>query len=81
MYKAPSGSKLPTFLRNYRATPHSTTAKSPAELLHGRQLRIKLPGSTNTSSKKSENEKKEIKGGKRKSKKMQIGQIMQNQEK
>ncbi|KAK3108859.1 hypothetical protein FSP39_017415 [Pinctada imbricata] len=31
------------FLRNYRATPHSTTSISPAEALLGRQLQTKLP--------------------------------------
>jgi hypothetical protein len=31
------------FLRNYRATPHSTTGVSPAELLFGRKLGVKLP--------------------------------------
>ena len=31
------------FLRNYRATPHSTTAVSAAELLFGRKLVVKLP--------------------------------------
>ena len=31
------------FLRNYRATSHSTTGVSPAELLFGRKLVIKLP--------------------------------------
>lgn len=34
---------LYTFLRNYRATPHSTTQKTPAELLFGRKLRTTLP--------------------------------------
>ena len=27
----------------YRSTPHSTTGISPAELLHGRKMRTKLP--------------------------------------
>ena len=31
------------FLLNYRATPHSTTGKSPAELLYNRKLHTKLP--------------------------------------
>ncbi|KAK3092635.1 hypothetical protein FSP39_005203 [Pinctada imbricata] len=31
------------FLRNYRATPHSTTSISPAEALLGRKLQTKLP--------------------------------------
>ncbi|PIK41369.1 hypothetical protein BSL78_21779 [Apostichopus japonicus] len=35
--------ELHVFLRNYRATPHSSTKISPAELLFGRKLRIKLP--------------------------------------
>lgn len=41
-------SDLYNFLRNYRATPHSTTNKSPAELLFGRKLRITLPEITPT---------------------------------
>jgi len=32
-----------SFLRNYRATPHSTTSKSPAELFFGRTIRTKIP--------------------------------------
>jgi transposase InsO family protein len=31
------------FLLNYRATPHSTTGKSPCELLHNRKIQTKLP--------------------------------------
>jgi hypothetical protein len=31
------------FLRHYRATPHSTTGVSPAEMLYGRKLRTDLP--------------------------------------
>ena len=31
------------FLRNYRATPHSTTAVSPAELLSGRKMNVNYP--------------------------------------
>lgn len=34
---------LYTFLRNYHATPHCSTKKSPAEVLFGRPLRTKLP--------------------------------------
>ena len=36
---------LYTFLRNYRATPHCSTGMPPADVLFGRPLRIKLPGS------------------------------------
>ena len=32
-----------TFLRQYRATPHATTAVSPAEALYNRQIRTTLP--------------------------------------
>ena len=35
--------ELFTFLRQYRATPHSTTARSPSELLNGRKLKSTLP--------------------------------------
>ena len=31
------------FLRNYRATPHSTTGISPAEALFNRKMKVKLP--------------------------------------
>ena len=31
------------FLRHYRATPHSTTGKSPAEMLFGRKIRTEIP--------------------------------------
>ena len=34
---------FPCFLMMYRSTPHSTTGVSPAELLFGRKIRIKLP--------------------------------------
>ena len=35
--------ELYSFLRNYRATPHSTTGVSPAEALFKRKLRTRLP--------------------------------------
>ena len=35
--------QLYRFLRNYPATPHASTVKTPAELLFGRKMRIKLP--------------------------------------
>lgn len=35
--------ELISFLRQYRATPHSTTGESPAELLNGRKLKTTLP--------------------------------------
>ena len=35
--------ELYSFLRNYRATPHITTGKSPAELLFGKNIKITLP--------------------------------------
>ena len=34
---------LSGFLRNYRSTPHPTTGASPAELMFGRPVKIKLP--------------------------------------
>lgn len=38
----PWKSFLRTYLRDYRATPHSTTGVSPSELLHGCRMRTKL---------------------------------------
>ena len=35
--------ELYTFLLQYRATPHSTTEMSPAEMLFGRKIKTKLP--------------------------------------
>ena len=35
--------ELFTFVRQHRATPHSTTGKSPSELLNGRKLKSTLP--------------------------------------
>ncbi|VDI64457.1 Hypothetical predicted protein [Mytilus galloprovincialis] len=35
--------EIHTFLCNYRATPHSTTNMSPAELLFGRKINTKMP--------------------------------------
>lgn len=34
---------LYTFLRQYRATPHSSTGVSPSQLLNGRQMKVLLP--------------------------------------
>ena len=34
------------FLMSYRSTPHATTGRSPAEMLHGRQLRTMLHAAT-----------------------------------
>ena len=44
-YSNPTDPKeqLFTFLLQYRATPHSSTEKSPAEMLFGRRIRTKLP--------------------------------------
>ena len=36
--------ELQKFLMMYRATPHSSTGKSPSELLLNRKIRIKVPG-------------------------------------
>ena len=35
-----------TFLRNYRATPHSSTKISPATVMTGREIRTRLPQNT-----------------------------------
>ena len=35
--------ELYKFLRNYRATPHSTTGVPPAQALFGKNIRTKLP--------------------------------------
>ena len=35
--------ELYKFLRHYRATPHSTTGKPPAELLYKRKYKVRLP--------------------------------------
>ena len=35
--------EFPKFLLAYRSTPHSTTGKSPAEMLFNRKIRTKLP--------------------------------------
>ena len=40
--------ELQKFLRNYRATPHSTTGEAPATLLFNRQMRVRLPEITIT---------------------------------
>ena len=40
--KEPVEKKLETFLFTYRSTPHSTTGRSPSELLLGRNLRSRL---------------------------------------
>lgn len=34
-----------SFLRNYRATQHSTTKQTPSELFFGRKINTKLPNS------------------------------------
>ena len=39
----PHGGELFKFLRNYRATQHSTTSVPPAEALFGRNIKTKLP--------------------------------------
>ena len=36
-------SELNKFLLAYRSTPHTTTGKSPAELLYGRKMSTELP--------------------------------------
>ena len=52
----PTGSwkqQLYKFLRHYRATPHSTTGFSPAELLYKRKIKTELPIAPSTSNKKT----------------------------
>ena len=34
---------MPTFLMNYRTTPHTSAGETPAKLLMGRALRTKVP--------------------------------------
>ncbi|XP_028397227.1 uncharacterized protein K02A2.6-like [Dendronephthya gigantea] len=37
---------LPTLLRNYRATPHGSTGETPSQLLMQRELKTKLPSTS-----------------------------------
>lgn len=46
--------ELPKFLRNYRATPHTTTGVTPSELLNGRKLRTKIPQQQSPTSQEKE---------------------------
>lgn len=48
--------QLNIFLREYRATPHSTTESSPAELLFQRKVYTKIPSFTHTVSNSSDSE-------------------------
>ena len=83
--------RLPKFLRNYRATPHSTTAKSPAELFMEENYEQNFQDQSTPPAKSQRvKPKKEIKWGRRRkgnakenetAKKMQIVEITQNQEK
>ena len=41
--RKPWKQELNRFLRNYRATPHTTTGVAPATLLQGYEMRVKLP--------------------------------------
>lgn len=41
--KRPWKEELADYLLMYRSTPHTTTGKSPAEMLFGRKLRTKMP--------------------------------------
>ena len=56
------------FLRNYRATPHATTNKSPAELFYGRAVNIKIPTSPVKTKSKISRSKAKIMDKKRKRK-------------
>ena len=52
-----------------RATPHTTTARSPTELLYIRKLRAELPASPNPKNKKKKKRKKKKTKKKKKKKK------------
>ena len=41
--KKPTKETLSTFLRAYRATPHSTTGVSPYEAMYGRKMKLDVP--------------------------------------
>ena len=45
--------QLYKFLRHYRATPHSTTGFSPADLLYKRKIKTELPITPSMSNKKT----------------------------
>lgn len=56
------------FLRNYRATPHSTTKVSPTEALFGRNIKVRLPENPKTTKfrktemrRRDENQKQKMK--------------------